>query len=65
MTARLIVACDGTTRPGLALGRCRAFLPLPMIGDLDATRGAAVAAGWALNEDSDLCPACTRAGHGD
>ena len=63
MTARLLIACDGTPadRPGMALERCRAYLPTGATALLGA-RMAAVDAGWTpLPDGRDLCPSCTRA----
>lgn len=58
MTAVLLVKCDGEwPQPGK--GACSAYLPLPM-GDLERARALAVAGGWSLAENKDLCPAHTR-----
>jgi hypothetical protein len=64
VTALVIVHCDGTPadRPGMALSRCRAFLPLRGTTHMHSD---AVAAGWTPATDGgptrDLCPGCTRA----
>lgn len=59
MTAFLLIKCDGTfPQPGR--GACGAFLPLPAIRDLDATRKKAIDAGWSLGVDADLCPSHVR-----
>ena len=70
MTLRLLVTCDGTPadRPGMALERCRAYLPvepryLPTSQTIDPDSPIDVAhgAGWSQTPGGrDLCPACTR-----
>lgn len=63
MTARLLIACDGTPadRPGMALETCRGFWPSRAAYMLGARIDAA-AAGWTQpRPDRDLCPSCTRA----
>lgn len=60
MTVRLLVQCDGTPddRPGMALERCRAFLPLH---DPQANAAEYRPLGWSRTPDGrHLCPACTR-----
>jgi hypothetical protein len=71
VTVRLIVHCDGTPadRPGMALARCRAYLPTRG-ATIDTARAEAVAAGWltrwdpatwpAFSVQQDLCPSCAR-----
>lgn len=61
MTTALIVRCDGTPadRPGMALERCRAFLPLPLVGPVRLAE-LANAAGYRVLRDRHLCPACAR-----
>lgn len=61
MTARLLIACDGTPRdrPGMALERCRGFLPMP-VADPAVLAEQANAAGWRVLGERHLCPACSR-----
>ncbi len=72
MTARLLIACDGTPadRPGMALETCRGFVPT-RAATVDAARTEAITAGWltrwdpgtwpAPSRQQDLCPSCRRA----
>lgn len=72
MTAGVIVQCDGTPadRPGMALERCRAFLPTPALSPDEARHVYGRPAGWTSRWDpatwpapsklQDLCPACAR-----
>jgi hypothetical protein len=62
VSLRLLVQCDGTPadRPGMALERCRAFLPLTYSTGVRA-RLIANHDGWSHDGDRDLCPTCTRA----
>jgi hypothetical protein len=61
MTLLVVLSCDGTPddRPTMALGRCRAFLPLPF-ADPQTLAEATVAAGYRVHAGRYLCPACGR-----
>jgi hypothetical protein len=65
VTFRLLIACDGTPadRDGMALARCRAFLPVgnPATDTPDELVAAANRAGYRVTRDGrHLCPDCTR-----
>jgi hypothetical protein len=68
VTVRVLVQCDGTPadRPGMALERCRAFLPTSVdTWAPDHRRDAFREAGehgWNVTREDgrDLCPACAR-----
>jgi hypothetical protein len=61
VTLLVVVSCDGTRadRPTMALGRCRAFLPLPFVDALTLAELTG-AAGYRVDGDRVLCPACAR-----
>jgi hypothetical protein len=61
VSVQLLVRCDGTPddRPGMALERCRAFLPVDRASH-EGARNEATAQGWRCSLDRDLCPACAR-----
>jgi hypothetical protein len=54
----IVLTCDGQTPGG---DPCRGWRPVaPWTAALSAVRAAAVDAGWSIDGDRTLCPACTR-----
>jgi hypothetical protein len=64
VTYRILICCDGTPvdRPGMALERCRAFLPVTPAEPAEMAT-AVNRAGWRARDTdgTHLCPACVRA----